>query len=121
MSCEAEERLTSAIDTTCAAVYLVAALLLSTYFLNDWPAHMLSKHKVLSSYIWRPAQRPAPFVVRQVRYLGGKIFITLRNLKEVVHREELSLLSATTLHYKAKQACLAGLNMSDRYVRLLAQ
>lgn len=30
--------------TMCAAVRSVAALLLSTYFLNDWPAHMLNKH-----------------------------------------------------------------------------
>lgn len=82
----------------CAAVYLVAALLLSTYFLNDWPAHMLNKHKILSLYIWRPVQRPTPFVVRQVCYLGGKIFIRFKNLKDVVCREGLSLLLETTVH-----------------------
>lgn len=47
----------------CAAVKSVAALLLSAYFLNDWPAHVLNKHKVFSSYIWRPVQHPAQFVV----------------------------------------------------------
>ncbi len=113
--------LKAAIDTTCAAVQSVAALLLSTYFLNDWPAHMLNKHKVLSSYIWRPVQRPAPFVVRQVCYLGGKIFITFIKLKEVVLREELSLLLETTVHYRARGARPAGLHMSDRYARPLAQ
>ena len=76
----------------------MAALLLSTYFLNDWPAHMLNKHKVLSSYIWRPVQRPTPFVVRQVCYLAGKIFITFIKLKEEVYREELFLLVQTTVH-----------------------
>lgn len=48
------------INTT-AAVQSVAALMLSKYFLNDWPAHMLNKHKVFSSYIWRPAQ-PQPLL-----------------------------------------------------------
>lgn len=96
-------QLKAAIDTTCAAVQSVAALLLSTYFLNDWPAHMLNKHKVFSTYIWRPAQRPTPFVVRQVCYLGGKIFITFIKLKEVVLREELSLRLETTVHYGGQE------------------
>lgn len=38
--------LKAAIDTMCAAVPSVAALLLSTYFLNDRPAHMLNKHSL---------------------------------------------------------------------------
>lgn len=82
--------LKAAINTTCAAVCLVAALLLSAYFLNDWPAHMLNEHKVFSSYIWRPV-RPTPFAVRQVCYIGGKIFITFIKLKEVVLGEGVFL------------------------------
>lgn len=36
--------LKASVGTTCAAVLLVAALLLSTYLLNDWPARVLQKH-----------------------------------------------------------------------------
>lgn len=57
-----------------------------------------------SSYIWTPVQHPAPLVVRQVCYLGGKLFITFIKLKEVVHREELSPLGETAVHYEAKAA-----------------
>ncbi len=127
MSCGCREKLNTelkaALDTTCAAVQSVAALLLSTYFLNDWPAHVLNKHKVSSSYIWRPVQRPTPFVVRQVCYLGGKIFITFIKLKEVALREELSLLLETTVHQdgRVRGAHPSRFNMSNRYVRPLAQ
>ena len=120
MSYGAERKLTmelkAAIDTMCAAVESVAALLLSTYFLNDRPAHMLNKHKVLSSYIWRPVQRPTPFVVRQVCYLGGKIFTTFIKLQEVVLRGELCPLLKTTLHYGARGDNAAGQNLSDSNV-----
>lgn len=109
----------AAMDSMCAAVKSVAALLLCTYFLNDQPAHMLNKHKVFSSYIWRPVQRPTPFVVRQVWYLGGKIFITFIKLKEVVPWEELSLLLETTEHNRARQKGLAGLKMSDEKLLLV--
>lgn len=66
--------LKASVGTTCAAVLLVAALLLSTYLLNDWPAHVLEKY-AFQWYIWRPAQLSPPFVVRSVSYLCGKIFI----------------------------------------------
>lgn len=61
-------------------VLLVVALLLSTYLLNDWPAHVLEKH-ALQWYIWRPAQLSPPFVVRSVSYLCGKIFITFQKIE----------------------------------------
>lgn len=56
---------------------VVAVLLLSTYFLNDWPAHMLNKHHVPSLDIWRPVKRPAPFVVRQVCDLVERYLLRL--------------------------------------------
>lgn len=83
---------------------------------------MLNKHKVLSSYIWRPVQRPTPFVVRQVCYLAGKIFITFIKLKEEVYREELFLLVQTTVHLQGgKGASPTGLRVTDRYVSPHAQ
>lgn len=42
---------------------------------------MCCVNTALRSYIWRPAHRPAPFVVRQVCYLGGKLFIAFIKLK----------------------------------------
>lgn len=113
---ELKKELKAAIDTMCAAVESVAALLLSTYFLNDRPAHMLNKHNVLSSYIWRPVQRPTPLVVSQVCYLGGKIFITFIKLQELVLREELCPLLKTTLHYGARGDNAAGQHLSDSNV-----
>lgn len=66
--------LKASIGPTCAAVLSVAALLLSTYLLNDWPAHVLEKH-AFQWYIWRPAQLSPPFLVRSMPVLFGKIFI----------------------------------------------
>lgn len=66
-------------------------------------------------------QRPTPFVVRQVCYLGGKIFITFIKLKEEVRREELFLLVKTTVHYRENRASPTGLRMSDRYASPHAQ
>lgn len=66
--------LKASVGTTCAAVLLVAALLLSTYLVNDWPAHVLERY-AFQWYIWRPAQLSPPFVVRSVSYLCGKLFI----------------------------------------------
>lgn len=64
---------------------------LSTYFLNDWPAHMLNKHKSSSVSTSGDQCSMVPFVVRQLCYLCGKKFITFIKLEEVVQREELSL------------------------------
>lgn len=61
-------------------------------------------------------QRPTPFVVRQVCYLGGKIFITFIKLKEVVLKEELSIQLETTVHYRASNRA----QYSDWYVKPLA-
>lgn len=72
--------LKASIGTTCAAVLLVAALLLSTYLLNDWPAHVLEKH-AFQRYIWTPAPLSSPFAVRSVSYLCAKIFITLLKIE----------------------------------------
>lgn len=72
--------LKASIDTTYAAGLLVAALLLSTYLPNDWPAHVLNK-QAFQLYIWRPVQHSPPFVVRSVSYLCGKIFITFLKIE----------------------------------------
>lgn len=78
------------VGTTCAAVLLVAALLLSTYLLNDWPAHVLERY-VFQWYIWRPAQLSPPFVVRSVSYLCGKIFIMFLKIERKGARGETAV------------------------------
>lgn len=77
-------QLQAPICTTCAAVQLVAAPLLSTYFLNEWPAHMLNKHEAWAHTSGDQCSARPLFVVRQVCYLGGKIFITFIKKSERV-------------------------------------
>lgn len=73
-----------------------------TFLMTDLPICWINT----SSYIWTPAQRPTPLVVRQVCYLGGKLFIAFIKLKEVVHGEELSPIWGETpvSHYEVKVA-----------------
>lgn len=98
--------LKASVGTTCAASRSVSALLLSTYLLNDWPAHALEKH-AYQWHIWRPAPLSSPFVARSVSYLCGKVFITF------LKTERWCAWGETAVNYSSAQC------ETDRSIRAL--
>lgn len=101
--------LKASIGTTCAAVLLVAAPLLSTYLLNDWPAHVLEKH-AFQWCIWRPAQLSPTFVVRtSVLSLWKDIYYISKNWKEVCSgRSSSELRQSSVCDWQTQQSFLAA-------------